>query len=315
VSTEHGDRSTAIHGRRSPVTEDERLADGAIREWLGEGATRTPLLAMNSSAWMVSSGQQRYVLKVSSAAEEAALRAAAWLDGRGLRTGAPARMAVRGDRLVALLRFVDGRGLGPTDADTEILGETLGRAHSLLVGAPVPQGLERWPWAWLDPAVIDAPDLRAAAASAIESAERLAPTLTHGILHADPAPEAFLADGEDVALIDWGAACHGPLLYDVASAWMYAGERVLAAYARTAPIGADELARAADFLAFRWAVQASYFSDRIHRRDLTGLSGDAGNDKGLADARRALLGSSSRIAAARLAADMPHGRPDGEIGA
>ena len=121
------------------------------------------------------------------------------------------------------------------------------------------------------------------------SAERLAPTLTHGILHGDPAPEAFLAGDDGIALIDWGAACHGPLLYDVASAWMYAGDRVLGAYARSGPIGPDELAVAPVLLAFRWAVQAWYFSDRIRRRDLTGLDDDADNDKGLADARRALL--------------------------
>jgi len=238
---------------------------------------------------MVSSGAERYVLKISSAAEEPALHAAAWLDQRGLRTGAPIRLAVRGGRLVALLRFVDGRPLDTSGGDVELLGETLGRAHSLLVGAPVPHGLGRWPWAWLDPAVIDDGGLRAAATRAIQRAEGLAPRLTHGILHADPAPEAFVTNGEDVALIDWGAACHGPLLYDVASAWMYSGERVIAAYARTAPISGDELSGAADFLAFRWAVQAWYFSDRIRRRDLTGLASDDGNDKGLADARRALI--------------------------
>ena len=274
------------------MTVDE-LADEVIREWLGERARRKPLVAMNSSAWVVSSGAERFVLKISPVGEEAGLHVAAWLNERGLTTGAPVQVAVRGDRLVALLRFVDGRGLSISDREVEILGETLGRAHSLLVGAPVPHGLERWPWTWLDPAVIDEPDLRTAAVKAIGTAERLAPTLTHGILHGDPAPEAFLADGEAIALIDWGASCHGPLLYDVASAWLYSDVRVVAAYARTAPIGTDELAGAADLLAFRWAVQAWYFSDRIHRRDLTGLSGDADNDKGLGDARRALLGPSS----------------------
>ena len=69
-----------------------------------------------------------------------------------------------------------------------------------------------------------------------------------------------------------------------------ADERVLAAYARTAPIVSDEIADAAPFLAFRWAVQACYFSDRRRRHDLTGIAGDAGNDKGLADARKGLLG-------------------------
>ncbi len=137
------------------------------------------------------------------------------------------------------------------------------------------------------------PDLRDAATEAIRSAERLAPALTHGILHGDAAPEAFLAGEDDVALIDWGGACHGPLLYDVATARMYAGEGVLAAYARTAPIQDAELAAVPVFLAFRWAVQAWYFSDRIRRGDLTGLTADRDNDKGLADARHALLGTAS----------------------
>ncbi len=269
---------------------DERLADEAIRDWLGEQATLTPLTAMNSSAWTVSSGPERYVIKISGASEEAGLRVASWLDERGFRTGAPACMEVRRGRLVALLQFVDGRPLEVSTGDVELIGETLGRMHSLLVKAPVPQDLQRWPWAWPDPAVIDDPDLRAAAVDAIAVAERLAPTLTQGMLHGDPAPGAFIAEGDDVALIDWGAACHGPLLYDVASACFYAGERIPAIYARTSPIGTDELAVTPVFLAFRWAVQAWYFSDRIHRHDLTGLAGDEDNHKGLADARRALLG-------------------------
>jgi homoserine kinase type II len=269
---------------------DERIAAEQVRAWLGDGATRTPLVAMNSSAWMVSSGAERYVLKIAKVSELAGLHISAWLDQRGFRTGPPVRMVVRGDRLVALLRFVDGRGLGTSSGDVDLLGETLGRAHSLLVGAPVPEGLERWPWASVDPNVIEERVLRDAAREAIEVAERLAPTLTHGILHGDPAPEAFLADQEGVALIDWGAACHGPLLYDAASAWLYTDERVLAAYARTAPLESGEMAAAGQFLAFRWAVQAWYFSDRIHRRDLTGLASDADNEKGIADARRALLG-------------------------
>ncbi|MFL5770084.1 MAG: phosphotransferase [Chloroflexota bacterium] len=133
--------------------------------------------------------------------------------------------------------------------------------------------------------------MRTAATDAMRSAARLAPTVTHGILHGDPAPEAFLDGDDHLALIDWGAACHGPLLYDVASAWLYAGDGVLDGYARTSPITSGELATAPVLLAFRWAVQASYFSDRIHRGDLTGLAGDEDNVKGLADARRALLGS------------------------
>ena len=197
-------------------------------------------------------------------------------------------MEVRGGRLVALLRYAEGRGLGTSAADVDLIGRTLARVHSMLIGAPVPEGLDRWPWRSVDPTLIDEPDLRAAATQAIDAANQLAPTLTHGILHGDP--NEFLASDGDVALIDWGAACHGPLLYDVASAWLFSDERVVASYARTAPISTEELGATDVFLAFRWAVQAWYFSDRLHRGDLTGLADSTENDKGLSDARRALVG-------------------------
>jgi Ser/Thr protein kinase RdoA (MazF antagonist) len=267
---------------------DDRIAAEAIEEWLGVGATLQTLDTMNSSAWLVTLEAERYVLKISEPREEAGLRVATWLEERGQRTGAPVRMAIRGGRLVALLRYAEGRGLDKSATDVDLIGRTLARVHSMLVGAPVPDGLDRWPWRSVDPTVIDEPDLRAAAAEAIDAANQLAPTLTHGILHGDP--NEFLASDGDVALIDWGAACHGPLLYDVASAWLFSDERVVASYARTAPISMDEVRATDVFLAFRWAVQAWYFSDRIHRHDLRGLDGPAGNDKGLSDARRALVG-------------------------
>ena len=138
-------------GTRPIVSLDERLADEAIRDWLGSRTSRVPLTATELLDVAVSAGTERYVLKISDASEEACLEVAAWLDERGLRTGAPMRMAVRDGRLVALLRFADGRPLTTSDADVEAIGETLGRAHSLLVGAPVPPGLGRWPWTWARP--------------------------------------------------------------------------------------------------------------------------------------------------------------------
>jgi hypothetical protein len=122
--------------RGASLISDGGIAREVASEWLGDGATLSPLVAMNSSAWTVSSGVDRYVLKIAGADEEAGLRAAAWLEERGLRTGAPVRMSVRRNRLVALLGFVDGRGLGTTAADVDLVGETLGMAHLLLVGAP-----------------------------------------------------------------------------------------------------------------------------------------------------------------------------------
>jgi len=269
---------------------DEQLAQTLTSEWLGERAPRTPVEAMNSSAWIVEAGGDRYALKIASPTNEPGLQIAAWLDERGLRTGAPIRTETREGRLVALLRFVDGEPLGYEDA--EAVGETLGRTHRLLVGAPVPAGIDRWPWRWLDPAVIEESALRSAAEAAIERAEHLAPGLTHGNLHGDPAPEAFRDAGGNIGLIDWGAACHGPLLYDVASAWMYVrrDERLIEAYARTGPLGGDELAYTPDYHRFRQALQAWYFSTRLAANDLTGLGSRADNETGLAHARAALLG-------------------------
>lgn len=43
-------------------------------------------------------------------------------------------------------------------------------------------------------------------------------------------------------------------------------------------------------LRFRWAVRADYFARRVTADDLTGISGPHENEKGLEDARRALLG-------------------------
>ena len=193
---------------------------------------------------------------------------------RGVHTGAPLRFVIRDGRLAALLRFVDGRPLTADDVDT--VGSALARVHHELGRCPVPHGIERWPWRWPDD-VITEPSLRAAANAAVERARELAPRLTHGILHGDPAPEAFLASGDDAALIDWGAACHGPLLYDVASALMYTDGRVVRAYAAVGPLESDEFDHVDELVAFRWAVQAWYFSDRIARGDLTGISGGPEN--------------------------------------
>jgi Ser/Thr protein kinase RdoA (MazF antagonist) len=120
--------------------------------------------------------------------------------------------------------------------------------------------------------------------------------MTWGLLHADPAPEAFRLDPSTsrCGVIDWSYAIEGPLLYDLASAVMYVGgldhaEALVNAYLDTGVIGADEAAGGlAPMLRFRWAVQADYFAWRIVQNNLTGISGPHENEGGLEDARRAL---------------------------
>lgn len=45
-------------------------------------------------------------------------------------------------------------------------------------------------------------------------------------------------------------------------------------------------------LRLRWAVQADYFARRIGARDLTGITDQAENEKGLEHARQSLVGHS-----------------------
>ena len=120
--------------------------------------------------------------------------------------------------------------------------------------------------------------------------------MSWGLLHADPAPDAFRLDPVTgrCGVIDWSYFLYGPLIYDLASAVMYVGGAadagdLVEAYLRHGLTSAAEVhAGLAPMLRFRWAVQANYFAWRIAENDLTGLSGPLDNEKGLEDARRAL---------------------------
>jgi Ser/Thr protein kinase RdoA (MazF antagonist) len=120
--------------------------------------------------------------------------------------------------------------------------------------------------------------------------------MTWGLLHADPAPEAFRLEPStgQCGVIDWSYALHGPLLYDLASAVMYVGglgraDTLVSAYLDAGILRADEAARGlSHMLKFRWAVQANYVAWRIAENNLTGISGPQGNEQGLEDARLAL---------------------------
>jgi homoserine kinase type II len=128
------------------------------------------------------------------------------------------------------------------------------------------------------------------------------PDVTWGLLHADPESAAFLRqpDGR-VALIDWGATVHGPVLYDVASALMYLGGRHRAdsfweTYVQHSPAPAAELTEhLSAFTRYRAAVQAAYFSWRIGTQDRTGIDHDGENGKGLRDAEQMLRASGARL--------------------
>jgi homoserine kinase type II len=178
-----------------------------------------------------------------------------------------------------------------------LIGETLARVHRELRGVE-PASAARFHG--IDVAaghLAVRPWVRPAVAAAVRALDALDPaTLIWGLLHTDPAPEAFRqAPGSRVCgVIDWSVAMSGPLLYDLASAVMYVGGAgaaapLIEAYLATAPVPAAEIHRGlATMVRFRWAVQADYFARRVADGDLTGITGPADNERGLADARRHL---------------------------
>jgi Ser/Thr protein kinase RdoA (MazF antagonist) len=277
-----------------------------LAAWGLEVHEREPVdVGLNSRVWAARTDAGPLVLKLVSdrdpfvAGLEVAERIAA-----DVRSGPPLR--TRGGQLaletdhgwLAVLRREPGRPLQLShEPDRLRWGTRLGELHRRLVDLDVTEPLSVWPWDWLD---IDAghlrgdPALRDAIARARDVAERYVdrhrPEL--GVIHGDPNPQEFLLDHTgDLAVVDWGAVQHGPLVYDMASARWFAGSdrsfRVtLDAYQRASSATVSSTGLQV-FLRYRHAVQAWYFSHRIALGDTTGTD-CAFNRTGLEEARSAL---------------------------
>ena len=266
---------------------------------------------MNSQTWLVEADGQRFVAKAvphdRAGSFEAGLSIAAVVQEAGIPAGAPVatrdgRACVRvGESVLALLTFVEGRGLTAESAeDLVLIGSTLGQMHRALAGQEVARA-ERFHWIDASAPYLSLPSwVRPAVKAAIAAYDAIPPeSLTWGLLHTDPAPEAFRLDPTtgECGLIDWDLGTVGPLLYDLASAEMYVGGPehsgpLLAAYLATGALAVEEVDRALRSMArMRWAVQADYFARRIATDDLTGIESRTENEKGLEDARLGLIGA------------------------
>ena len=263
---------------------------------------------MNSQTWFVRSGSDRYVAKAVPAGAHrrfvSGLAVAAIVQAAGIRSGAAiptsdGRTFVQVEgHTMALLTFVTGSGLvGSDPADQRLIGSTLGRVHGALIGHSVSDA-DRFHWVDPDAWHLGIRDwVRPAIARALAAWDLLPPaSLTWGLLHTDPAPEAFLLDADtgECGLIDWDTGTHGPLMYDLASAVMYVGgpdraEALIGAYLEHSVLDRAEVERTLrPMLHVRWAVQADYFARRLSAGDLTGIENADANELGLEDARVAL---------------------------
>jgi Ser/Thr protein kinase RdoA (MazF antagonist) len=297
---------------------DEGAARWLAEEWSLPDARITRLDGgMGSRTWIVEESGRRWVLKAVAPALATQMAGGLAVAERLQHAGIPAGMpeltrdgdlsvSAEGCRL-GLLSWVPGHPLtGHDERQRRLIGTTLGRVHQALSGQTIPVTQR---FHWVDPAaghLALPPWLRPAVASAVEALDRRRQDAwTTGLLHADPAPGAFRLDPATGAcgVIDWSTALHGPLLYDLASAVMYLGGPESAADLIQAYLATGTISRAevdgglALMLRFRWAVQADYFARRIEENDLTGIAGPAENEKGLEDARRALLDDPSAITA------------------
>ncbi len=260
---------------------------------------------MNSSAWLVSDEEMRYVFKVVDSQQThgfiAGLRAATIVDAHGVPAGKPVPTN-SGDLFIelegghaALLRWVEGNPLSETDWDVRVIGATLAKVHGILLHAQIPDA-PAFDWVDVTAAHLDLePWLRPAVAQALADWQTIRDSVpTWGFLHGDPFPGAFLRDDKGVCgLIDWASGFFGPCLYDLASAAMYVGPEgtrsLIEAYLRDSSLHQAEAVRGLPVLMrLRFAVQADYFARRRFTNDLTGIGDESENYKGLYDAQRML---------------------------
>jgi len=285
------------------------LRSGLREHWgIDDATVRAHHGGMNSATWFVTADGGRWVAKAvppdARRSFAGGLRVAGHVAAAGVPTGPPRPTRSGGlvadvDRIpLALLSWVDGAELSATNpGEQQLIGRTLSRAHAALREVSVAEA-DRFHWLDTRAAHLAVrPWIRPAVAAAVAAYESLEPPLSSwGLLHLDPAPEAFRLDHATgiCGLIDWSAAIRGPLLYDLASAVMYVGgaehaDCLIETYLAGRTIPEAEVAHGLPTMVrLRWAVQADYFAHRLAVGDLTGIAGVADNEKGLQDARMGL---------------------------
>lgn len=276
------------------------LPEAVSREWglLFDGAELVTG-GMNSVTTMLHLPGSRVFAKwVPESGAEDLLRGAVVaqsMSANGIRAGNP--IPTLGGALSApllggqllLMEEVAGNALGSSEGDLWDWGVTLAHIHAV---ATSKHRADFFPWlreVGTDPARESW--VRSAVEQVVAEYDEL-PSLTWAQLHSDPGPEAFRRNTDgNIGVVDWAGSTQGPVLYDLASAIMYsgnerAGARVVEGYQSVGLIPDLEVKTyLPTFRRFRAAVQAAYFSERIHQANLTGMQDQAENLGGLSDSR------------------------------
>jgi Ser/Thr protein kinase RdoA (MazF antagonist) len=176
---------------------------------------------MGSETWFADRGDRRWVAKAVAPGEGSQFAGgmviARRLDQAGIPAGAP--VPALGGQLVvdiggawlALLTWVPGQALaGQDETEQDLIGTTLAKVHRALAGFEV-EGARRFHW--VDPGADHLalrPWLRPAVKAALDALGTVhLDRMTWGLLHVDPAPEAFRLDPATgrCGVIDWSCAC------------------------------------------------------------------------------------------------------------
>ena len=267
-----------------------------------------------SEVWLVEAKGERFIAKYAYQSQkdfEGGLYVAELAEQCGITSGAPLRtrngalsMPVEGphgqSEPLALLRFVSGEPLHPSEPDAALLyGHLLGRIHRILLdGFGVKYLANLFDFLLEeDPDVAAQPGLIRSIHQTVEATRNyeFRHTVTYGVIWGDRMEIVREKGTGHIGVIDWGTIEYGPLLFDVALAalWLFpeessAYEEFLQAYLVEAPISESELAGLNYYKALLWARQAKYFAYRVAANVMLGDSNPDGNAESLARSRHEL---------------------------
>ncbi len=221
-----------------------------------------------SEVWFVEAKGERFVAKYAYQSQkdfECGLYAAELAEQHGITSGAPLRTSNGAlsillevphwqSRSLALLRFVSGEPLHPSELDAASLyGHLLGQIHRIFLDGLGEKNIANLFDFLLEeePGVAAQPGLVRLIHQTVEVTRNYQSrhAVTYGVIWGDRMEIMREKETGHAGIIDWGTIEYGPLLFDVALAtlWLFpegttAYEEFLQTYLAEAPISESELA-------------------------------------------------------------------------